>query len=337
MAFRTRFTDLFDIEHPIVQGGMMWVGRAELAAAVSNAGGLGILTALTQPTPDDLRREIDRCRAMTDKPFGVNLTILPSVTPPPYADYRRAIIDSGVTIVETAGHRPQEHVEDFKAHGVRVIHKCTAVRHAVSAERLGVDAISIDGFECAGHPGEDDIPGLILIPATAARIGIPMIASGGFGDGRGLVAALALGADGINMGTRFCATVEAPIHDRIKQMIVANDERDTNLIFRQFKNTARCAKTSVSDEVVAISARPDATFEDIRPLVAGAKGRLALETGDLDAGLVWAGQVQGLIHDIPTCAELIERIMCEAKAIVTGRLGVMLDRHDAMAAAGEAA
>ncbi|WP_294198019.1 nitronate monooxygenase family protein [uncultured Sphingomonas sp.] len=320
MALVTRITELLGIEHPIVQGGMMWVGRAELAAAVSNAGGLGILTALTQPTPDDLRREIERCRALTDKPFGVNLTILPSVSPPPYAEYRRAIIDSGVTIVETAGHRPQEHVEHFKAHGITVIHKCTAVRHALSAERMGVDAISIDGFECAGHPGEDDVPGLILIPAAADKVTVPMLASGGFGDGRGLVAALALGAEGINMGTRFCATVEAPIHDAVKQLIVANDERATNLIFRRFHNTGRVAKTSVSDKVVEISAQPEAVFEDIRPLVSGAKGRVALETGDLDAGLVWAGQVQGLIHDVPTCRELIERIVGDAEALIAARL-----------------
>ncbi|KIU30183.1 nitronate monooxygenase [Sphingomonas melonis] len=320
MALRTRITDLLGIEHPVVQGGMMWVGRAELAAAVSNAGGLGILTALTQPTPDDLRREIERCRTMTDKPFGVNLTILPSVSPPPYADYRRAIIDMGVTIVETAGHRPQEHVEHFKAHGIIVIHKCTAVRHALSAERMGVDAISIDGFECAGHPGEDDIPGLVLIPAAADKVRVPMLASGGFGDGRGLAAALALGADGINMGTRFCATVEAPIHDAVKQFIVANDERATNLIFRRFYNTGRVAKTSVSDRVVDLSNRPETTFEDIRPLVSGVKGRIALETGDLDAGLIWAGQIQGLIHDIPTCRDLVARIVRDAERIITSRL-----------------
>jgi nitronate monooxygenase len=321
MEFKTRITELLNIEHPIVQGGMMWVGRAELASAVSNAGGLGMLTALTQPTPDDLRREIDRCRTMTDKPFGVNLTILPSVTPPPYAEYRKAIIDSGVKIVETAGHKPQEHVEDFKANGIIVLHKCTAVRHALSAERMGVDIISIDGFECAGHPGEDDIPGLILIPAAADKVKIPMLASGGIGDGRGLVAALALGAEGINMGTRFCATKEAPIHENIKQLIVANDERATNLIFRRFHNTGRVAKTSVSDAVVDISLRPEAVFEDIRPLVSGAKGRVALETGDVDAGLVWAGPVQGLIHDVPTCKELIDRIIGDAEAIIARRLG----------------
>ena len=317
---KTRITELLGIEHPIVQGGMMWVGRAELAAAVSNAGGLGILTALTQPTPDDLRREIDRCRAMTDKPFGVNLTILPSVTPPPYAEYRKAIIDSGIKIVETAGHKPQEHVDEFKAHGIIVLHKCTAVRHALSAERMGVDVISIDGFECAGHPGEDDIPGLILIPVAADKVKIPMLASGGIGDGRGLVAALALGAEGINMGTRFCATREAPIHDNIKQLIVQNDERATNLIFRRFHNTGRVARNSISDEVVQISLRPEAVFEDIRPLVSGAKGRVALETGDVDAGLVWAGQVQGLIHDVPSCKELIDRIMGDANAIIRKRL-----------------
>ncbi|AYO79394.1 NAD(P)H-dependent flavin oxidoreductase [Sphingobium yanoikuyae] len=320
MALKTRFTELCGIEHPIVQGGMMWVGRAELAAAVSNAGGLGILTALTQPTPDDLRREIDRCRTMTDKPFGVNLTILPSVNPPPYAEYRQAIIDSGVKIVETAGHKPQEHVDDFKAHGIIVVHKCTAVRHALSAERMGVDAISIDGFECAGHPGEDDIPGLILIPAAADKLSIPMIASGGFGDGRGLAAALALGAEGINMGTRFCATVEAPIHQNVKQFLVDNDERGTNLIFRKFKNTGRVAKNSVSDEVVEISLREGSVFPDIQPLVSGAKGRVALETGDLDAGLIWAGQIQGLIHDIPTCQDLITRIVEDATAIIQRRL-----------------
>ena len=320
MSLRTRFTETFGIEVPIIQGGMQWVGRAELAAAVSNAGGLGILTALTQPTPEALADEIARCRNLTDKPFGVNLTILPTVTPPPYAAYRDAIIAGGVRIVETAGHKPQEHVEHFKNNGVKVIHKCTAARHAVSAQRMGVDAISIDGFECAGHPGEDDVPGLVLIPATADRIEIPMIASGGFGDGRGLVAALALGADGINMGTRFCATVEAPLHDTVKRFLVGNDERATNLIFRNLKNTGRVAKNSVSDEVVARLSRPGAAFADVADLVRGAKGREALETGNLDAGLIWAGQVQGLIHDIPTCRDLIDRIMTEAESIIAGRL-----------------
>jgi len=324
MQLQTRFTELVGIDYPIVQGGMMWVGRAELAAAVSNAGGLGILTALTQPTPEDLRHEIDRCRRLTDKPFGVNLTILPSVKPPPYAEYRRVIIESGIRIVETAGHNPREHIGHFKEHGITVIHKCTAVRHALSAERLGVDAISIDGFECAGHPGEDDVPGLVLIPAAADKVRIPMIASGGFGDGRGLVAALALGADGINMGTRFCATVEAPIHDHVKQLLVQNDERGTNLIFRTLKNTGRVAKNSVSDQVVEILKRPDARFEDVAHLVRGIQGRAALESGDLDAGLIWAGQVQGLIHDIPTVAQLMERIVREATQIIRGRLPALI-------------
>ena len=324
MQLKTRFTELVGIEYPIVQGGMMWVGRAELAAAVSNAGGLGILTALTQPTPNALRAEIDRCRKMTDKPFGVNLTILPSMNPPPYAEYRKAIIDSGIKVVETAGHNPREHVEDFKSHGITVLHKCTAVRHALSAERMGVDVISIDGFECAGHPGEDDVPGLVLIPAAADKVKIPMIASGGFGDGRGLVAALALGADGINMGTRFCATVEAPIHDNVKQLLVSNDERGTNLIFRSLKNTARVGKNRVSDQVAELLKKPDAKFEDVAHLVRGAQGRVALETGDVDAGLIWAGQVQGLIHDIPTVSDLIGRIVREATEIIRNRLAHLI-------------
>lgn len=324
MAIRTAITDMLGIEHPIVQGGMMWVGTAELAAAVSNAGGLGVITALTLPTPDALKREIDRCRSLTDKPFGVNLSILPSVSPPPYALYRKAIIDSGVRIVETAGGRPREHVEDFKAHGLLVVHKCTSVRHALSAEQLGVDIVSIDGFECAGHPGEDDVPGLVLIPAAADRIKVPLLASGGFGDGRGLVAALALGAQGINMGTRFCATREAPIHDAVKRFLVENTERDTRLIFRGFGNTGRVARNSVSEAVVEISSRPGARFEDIKELVSGARGSAALATGDIDAGLVWAGQVQGLIHDVPSCGELIARIVAEAEAIIAGRLAAAL-------------
>jgi NADH:quinone reductase (non-electrogenic) len=324
MALRTRITEMLGIEHPVVQGGMMWVGRAELASAVSNAGGLGILTGLTQPTPDALRAEIDRCRSMTEKPFGVNLTFLPSVNPPPYAEYRRAIIESGVKIVETAGNNPQEHIDDFKSHGLIVLHKCVAVRHAMSAERMGADVISIDGFECAGHPGEDDIPGLILIPAAADKVKIPMLASGGFGDGRGLVAALALGADGINMGTRFIATQEAPVHENVKQFLVSNDERSTRLILRAFKNTSRVSANSISNKVVEILKNPDAVFEDVRELVLGAKGRIALETGDLDHGLITAGQVQGLIHDVPSCRELVERIVGDAEAIIAGRLKAMM-------------
>ncbi|NTE68199.1 nitronate monooxygenase [Agrobacterium tumefaciens] len=324
MAIRTRITEMLGIEHPIVQGGMMWVGTAEMASAVSNAGGLGILTALTQPTPDALAAEIERCRKMTPKPFGVNLTVLPSVNPPPYADYRRVIVESGIRIVETAGGKPQEHIEYFKENGVIILHKCTSVRHALSAERMGADVISIDGFECAGHPGEDDVPGLILIPAAADKVKIPMIASGGFGDGRGLAAALALGAEGINMGTRFCATREAPIHDNIKQFLVANSERDTNLIFRGLKNTGRVARNSVSDLVVEIGARPGAVFADVQPHVSGAKGREALGKGDLDVGLIWAGQVQGLINDIPTCADLLTRMVSEAEQIIGRRLAGFL-------------
>jgi NAD(P)H-dependent flavin oxidoreductase YrpB (nitropropane dioxygenase family) len=324
MAISTPFTRLLGIEHPVVQGGMQWVGRAELAAAVSNAGGLGILTALTQPTPDALALEIARCRTMTDKPFGVNLTILPTMTPPPYAEYRQAIIDSGIRIVETAGSKPQEHVAHFKDNGIIVIHKCTAVRHALSAQRMGVDVISIDGFECAGHPGEDDVPGLVLIPAAVDRLDIPVIASGGIADGRGLAAALALGAQGVNMGTRFCATREAPIHDNVKQFLVGNDERATNLIFRKLHNTARVGKNSVSDEVVRILQDPAATFEDVAPLVRGARGRELLETGNLDAGLVWASQSQGLIHDIPGVAELMARIIGDAQRIIERDLRALL-------------
>src|SRR5699024_3422230 len=235
---KTRFTELFGVQHPITMGGMMWVGRAGLVAAAANAGALSFITALTQPSPEELEKEIQRTRDLTDRPFGVNLTLLPSLNPPPYAEYRQAIIEAGVSVVETAGNNPQEHIEDLKAHGIKVIHKCTTVRHALKAEKLGVDAISIDGFECAGHPGEDDIPGLILIPAAANQVGIPMIASGGFGDGRGLVAALALGADGINMGSRFMCTQESAVHENVKQQMVANSERDTDLIFRTLKNTA---------------------------------------------------------------------------------------------------
>ncbi|MDQ0249660.1 nitronate monooxygenase [Sphingomonas kyeonggiensis] len=320
---RTRFTEAFGVEHPIVQGGMMWVGTAELVAPVADAGALGFLTALTQPTPEALVREIARVRERTDKVFGVNLTILPSINPPPYAEYRRAIIESGIPIVETAGYKPQEHVDDFKAAGIKVIHKCTAVRHALSAERMGVDAISIDGFECAGHPGEDDIPGLILIPAAADKVKVPILASGGFGDGRGLAAALALGADGINMGTRFCATREAPIHDNFKAAMVANDERATELIFRSYRNTARVARNRIAEQVVAIE-REGRPFEDVAALVKGARGREGLTSGDTDHGIWTAGMVQGLIHDVPSVRELVERIVEDAEAIIARRLAAML-------------
>jgi len=320
---RTRFTELVGVEHPIVQGGMQWVGTAELVSAVANAGALGFITALTQPTPEALRAEIRRCRQMTDKPFGVNLTILPSIKPPPYAEYRQAIIESGVRIVETAGNKPQEHVAEFKKHGVIIVHKCTSVRHALSAERMGVDAISIDGFECAGHPGEDDTPGLILIPVAADKVKIPMIASGGFGDGRGLVAALALGAEGINMGTRFMCTRESPIHQLVKERIVANDERETELIFRTMRNTSRVARNAISRKVVAME-KQGATFDQVRDLVAGARGKMVYATGDADQGIWSAGQVQGLIHDIPSCAELVSRIVQEAETIIRDRLDNML-------------
>ena len=311
---KTEVTRLLGIDYPIVQGGMQWVGLAELASAVSNAGGLGILTALTQPTPEDLAREIRRCRSMTDRPFGVNLTMLPAVTPPPYERYLDVIIDSGITIVETAGNSPRAFVERMKEHGIRILHKCTSVRHALSAERAGVDVISIDGFECAGHPGEDDIPGLVLIPAAVRALTIPVIASGGIADGRGMAAALALGAQGVNMGTRFLCTREAPVHDAIKQALVAAGERDTNLILRSLRNTARVFKNAVSDEVVALERRPGGTgFEEVRLLVAGQRGRAALESGDVQAGVVSAGMVIGLIDDIPTCDELIRRMVADCR------------------------
>ena len=315
----TRFTRDFGIDHPIVQGGMMWVGRAELVAAVANAGALGFITALTQPTPEDLVREVARCRELTDRPFGVNLTILPAINPPPYAEYRQAIIESGIDIVETAGSNPAEHIRHLSQHGVKVIHKATSVRHAIKAQALGADAVSIDGFECAGHPGEDDVPGLILIPAAADRLQIPIIASGGIGDARGLVAALALGADAINMGTRFMCTAESPVHRSVKERIVANDERSTELIFRSFLNTARVARNRISAQVVQIE-RDGGTFGDVKDLVSGQRGRIVFERGDTDHGIWSAGQVQGLIHDIPTCKELVDRMVAEAHAIIEGRL-----------------
>jgi nitronate monooxygenase len=310
---KTRVTELLGIRYPIVQGGMQWVGTAEMASAVSNAGGLGILTALTQPSPEALAAEIERCRGMTAAPFGVNLTILPAITPPPYERYLDAIIDSGVKILETAGNSPREFIARAKAAGMRLIHKCVTVRHALSAERHGVDVVSIDGFECAGHPGEDDVGGLVLIPAAARALGIPIIASGGIADGRGLAAALVLGAEGVNMGTRFCATREAPIHERIKLALVNASERDTRLILRSLHNTARVLKNAVSEEVLA-SERRGCTFEDIRPLVAGSRGRAALVAGEPEGGIITAGQTVGLIEDIPGCAELIERMVEEARA-----------------------
>ena len=312
---RTRVTELLGIEHPVVQGGMMWVGRAPLAAAVSEAGGLGIITALTQPTPADLVAEVGRARALTDKPLGVNLTILPSINPPPYADYVRAVVDSGVTVIETAGANPEPFMEQLKGAGLTVIHKCTSVRHALKAERVGVDVVSIDGFECAGHPGEDDVPGLVLIPAAGDALTIPFLASGGFADGRGLAAALALGADGVNMGTRFMCTVESEIADSVKQAIVEASETDTELIFRPLRNTARVASNVVSREVVRIL-EEGGEFADVRELVAGARGRRAFAEGDLDAGIWSVGQVQGLIRDVPTAGEVVRRTVRQAEEIL---------------------
>lgn len=319
----TKFTETFGLDHPIVQGGMQWVGRAELVAAVANAGALGLITALTQPTPADLANEIARCRDLTDRPFGVNLTILPSINPPPYEEYRQVIVDSGIKFVETAGANPAPHLPIFHDAGIKVLHKCTSVRHAVKAQDLGVDAVSIDGFECAGHPGEDDIPGLVLIPAAAAKIDIPMIASGGFADARGLVAALALGADGINMGTRFMCTVESCIHHNVKEAIVAGDEHGTELIFRTLHNTARVASNTVSREVVEILDR-GGQFPEVRDLVAGVRGRRVYEEGDLDAGIWTVGTSMGLINDIPTVEELVSRIIDEAEELITDRLTDMV-------------
>lgn len=319
---KTRITEMLGIQYPIVQGGMMWVGRAELAAAVSNAGGLGILTALTQPTPAALREEIHRCRAMTNKPFGVNLTILPAINPPPYADYVRAIIESGVGVVETAGYSPKEFIPQFKDAGIKLIHKSTAVRHALSAERAGVDIVSIDGFECAGHPGEDDVPNLVLLPAAFAQLKVPMLASGGIGTGQQMAACMMLGAEGVNMGSRFVATLEAPVHDNIKQAIVDGDETQTRLIFRSLRNTGRVYANAVAQTVLDIEALPGETnFADLQPYVAGSRGReRCIEGGEVDGGTWTVGQVMGLIDDIPSCKELLERMVADCKNTMEKKL-----------------
>jgi NADH:quinone reductase (non-electrogenic) len=324
---RTNITELFGVEHPIVCGGMTAVGTADLIAPVAEAGALGFLTALTQPTPEALATEIARVRERTDRPFGVNVTLLPTINPVPYDEYVAAIVESGVRIVETAGNSPEPYMPTFKANGVKVVHKAVAVRHALKAERLGVDAVSVDGFECAGHPGEDDIPGLILLPLCAERLTIPMIASGGFANARGLVAALAMGAGAINMGTRFMCSVESPIHPNVKQAIVDNDERATDLIYRPFRNTARVARNAVSQEIREIESRDGATFDDIRHLAAGVRGREnVLRDGDVDGGVWFASMAQGLIHDIPTVQELVDGIVREAEEIISSRLDGMLSR-----------
>ena len=318
---KTRITTLFGIEHPIIQGGMHHVGLAELASAVSNAGGLGMITGLTQRTPELLAREIVRCRAMTDKPFGVNLTFLPSVNPPDYPGYVKAIIDGGVKVVETAGNNPQKWLPALKDAGVKVIHKCTSVRHALKAQAIGCDAVSVDGFECGGHPGEDDVPNFILLPRAAQELKIPFVASGGMADGRSLVAALALGAEGINMGTRFIATQEAPVHDNVKQAIVAASELDTRLVMRPLRNTERVLINAAVERLLIKERELGAaiTFEDILPEVAGVYPKI-MQSGDMQAGAWSCGMVAGLIHDVPTVQQLIDRIMAEAHALISERL-----------------
>jgi len=323
-VIKTKITEMFGVETPIVMGGMTGVGYGPLTAAVANAGALGFIVAHLFPTAEALHAEIKKTRDLTDKPFGVNLTLLPSLNPIPYDEYRRAIIESGIKIVETAGRSPIDHLPDFKAAGIKVIHKCTSVRHSVTAERLGVDVISIDGFECAGHPGEDDVTLMVLLPATVDAVKIPVIASGGMADGRSLIAALALGADGVNMGTRFMCTQEADIHQNVKEAIVKNTERDTILTNRTLRNTSRVARNAISEEVVRIQQDPTKTIDDVRELVSGARGRAnVLKGGDIDGGIWSAGQSQGLIHDIPTCAELVSNIMKQADDIVLKRLDRM--------------
>lgn len=320
---KTRLTEMLDIEHPIICGGMMRVGTAELAAAASNAGALGVMTALTSGSPEQLEKDIALAQSLTDKPFAVNLTVGVVATPINYDDLVDVIVKSGVKIVETAGRSPEPFMEVFNAHDVKVIHKCVAVRHALKAEKLGVAAVSIDGFECAGHPGEEDVPGMILIPAAANRLSIPIVASGGIADGRGLAAALALGADGINMGTRFMVTKEAPIHDGIKQKIVEMDETQTRLIFRSFRNTARVYKNGIADKVAEIEAE-GGEFGEVHEMVSGKNQEKAWSTGDIEAGMVTVGMCGGLINDIPTCEELVSNIMSDAEAIIEQRLGGMV-------------
>jgi nitronate monooxygenase len=320
-AVKTRITELFGIEHPIIQGGMHFVGLAELAAAVSNAGGLGIITGLTQRTPELLAAEIKRCREMTAKPFGVNLTFLPAMMSPDYPGYIRAILDGGVKIVETAGNNPQKWLPALQEAGVKVIHKCTSVRHSLKAQAIGCDAVSVDGFECGGHPGEDDIPNFILLPRAADELRIPFVASGGMADGRSLVAALSLGADGMNMGTRFIATQEAPVHDNVKRAIVAASELDTRLVMRPLRNTERVLNNAAVERLLEKerSLGPKLTIQDIIVEVAGVYPRI-MQDGDMDAGAWSCGMVAGLISDIPTVKDLVDRIMSQAHAIIHDRL-----------------
>ncbi|KAI9844526.1 MAG: hypothetical protein M1838_002153 [Thelocarpon superellum] len=327
MPFNTALTRKLGIKIPVVQGGMQWVGYAELASAVSNAGGLGILTALTQPSPDELRKEIRRCRTMTKNPFGVNLTLLPALVPPDYAGYARAIIEEGVTIVETAGNSPGPVIKLLKAAGITILHKCTTIRHAQSAIKLGVDFLSIDGFECAGHVGESDITNFILLSRARQSLAVPFIASGGFADGQGLAAALSLGAEGINMGTRFMCTVEAPIHQKIKQAIVDADEHDTELVLRRWRNTSRLFGNKVAKEAVKVERESmSGKFEEIAPLVSGKRGREVFINGDADYGVWTAGQVMGLIHDIPTCDELVKRIERDAESTLNRASSLIISR-----------
>lgn len=318
---KTRITEMFGIEHPIIQGGMHYVGFAELAAAVSNAGGLGIITGLTQGTPEKLAAEIAKCRDLTDKPFGVNLTFLPSVNSPDYGGLIKVIIEGGVRVVETAGNNPQAVLPHLKDAGIKVIHKCTSVRHSLKAQAIGCDAVSVDGFECGGHPGEDDIPNMILLPRAADELDIPFVASGGQADARSLVASLAMGAEGINMGTRFIATKEAPVHENVKQAIVAASELDTRLVMRSLRNTERVMANDAVDRLIEKERKlgADLKFEDIIEEVAGVYPRIMME-GEMDAGAWSCGMVAGLIHDIPTCKDLIDTIMREADEIIRQRL-----------------
>ena len=323
---KTKITEMLNIEHPIIQGGMHYVGFAELAAAVSNAGGLGTITGLTQKTPEDLANEISKCNDMTDKPFAVNLTFLPTVTAPDYPAYVKAIIKGGVKVVETAGRNPVQVLPYLKDAGIKVIHKCTSVRHALKAQDIGCDAVSVDGFECGGHPGEDDIPNMILLPRAADELEIPFVSSGGQADARSLVASIAMGADGMNMGTRFMCTTEAPIHQRVKDAIVAASELDTRLIMRPLKNTERVLNNKAVERVLAVEKErgSEIKFEDILEDVAGVYPKVMLE-GEMDIGAWSCGMVAGLVHDIPTCKELIDRIMLEAEEIIQLRLKYMLE------------